>query len=446
MGLLAFLMPVRRVVMVSIIGGNMFLPVAGIALPGMPNYTKPVAAGLGAFFAALLVATPQLLSWRPKVMDLFMGAFLIAPFFSSMINGLGAWDACSATGNRFLEWGVAYWVGRTLFRDDEAIRELAIGIVIGGMLYAPLCLWESVMSPQLHRQVYGFRPSSFVMAKRWGGWRPMVFMPHGLAVAVWMASTAMVAWILWRSRAVLIVWGMPMRWVALGLVAVTVGLRSTGAVILLVGLILAAEIVQASRWRVALLALVLLPAGYIGLRVAGWNGSQLVSWTNALGEERSGSLQMRLANDSLIVERAMERPVFGWGGWGRWRVRDDLGRDITVSDSWWAILLGSTGLVGLIGAYGAFLSPAFLLIRQRTRSKLFGIGNGAAWSICLALLLFVLDTLANAMPNTSYMLAAGAMAAYVLRTRNMNGPELAAVADLRDGIRRGVKPTYVDLR
>ncbi len=416
MAALSAFMPVRWVVLVSIIGGNLFLPQAAISFPGIPNYTKPLAAGVGALIPALLLAAPRLLAWRPRLIDMFFFAFLLAPGISSILNGLGSYDALSVTVNRALEWGVAYWVGRALFSDELAIKELAVGMVIGGMVYAPLCLWESVMSPRLHLQLYGFRPSGLGMAKRWGGWRPMVFMQHGLAVAAWMASAAVVAWVLWRARLVRAFWVIPAGIVAVGLVVMTIGLRSTGAAMLVVGMIGAAELVQVTRLRLVLMAVLLAPTLYIGFRVAGWDGRQLVEWTSIFGEERAGSLNMRLENDTRIAERAMQRPIFGWGGWGRWRVEDEFGKDITISDSWWSILVGSTGVFGLVAAYGTFVAPMFLLIRRRIPGRIFAGADGAAWAVGLAVLLFVIDTLANAMPNTSFMLAAGAMTAYVVRT------------------------------
>jgi hypothetical protein len=81
--------------------------------------------------------------------------------------------------------------------------------------------------------------------------------------------------------------------------------------------------------------------------------------------------------------------------------------------------VGTTGIIGLVGAYGAFMAPMFLLIRQRIRRRIFEGTNGAAWAVGMAVLLFVLDTLVNAMPNSSFMLAAGAMASFVLSQRSV---------------------------
>ena len=59
--------------------------------------------------------------------------------------------------------------------------------------------WEVRMSPQLHSSMYGFRPFRFDQAYRWGGYRPSVFMQHGIALGLFMASCTLVAFWLWRS-------------------------------------------------------------------------------------------------------------------------------------------------------------------------------------------------------------------------------------------------------
>lgn len=406
---LAMVLPIRRVILVSIIGGNLFLPATGIAISGFPNYTKLLAAGLGALIPAFFYATPKLLSFRPRLLDLFFVGFLIAPSVSSLMNGLGAYDATSTLVNRFLEWGVAYWLGRSLFTDLNALRDICVAVVASAMLYAPLCMYEMVMSPQLSMHIYGFRPSPFGMTKRMGGWRPMVFMQHGLALAGWMAAAALVAWILWRSKAIRKIWGIPLSQIAIGLLIITIMLRSTGAAVLLLGLIAAAQAIQTTRIRPLLLALILAPMGYVGLRTFGWEGQQLVQMAEQIDDARARSLNMRLENDQMIANKAMQRPVFGWGGWGRWRIRDQFGNDITVSDSWWAILLGSTGVFGLFCTYATFISPLFPMAWVKSRRRIFEGASGAAWALGFGILLFVLDTLANAMPNTSFMLMAATL-------------------------------------
>ncbi|MEZ4288411.1 MAG: hypothetical protein R3A47_09765 [Polyangiales bacterium] len=68
------------------------------------------------------------------------------------------------------------------------------------MLYSLLQLVELRFSPQLHRWIYGYHQHNFVQTIRAGGYRPMVFMSHGLAVSLFTATAAMAAMGLYRAR------------------------------------------------------------------------------------------------------------------------------------------------------------------------------------------------------------------------------------------------------
>jgi hypothetical protein len=54
-----------------------------------------------------------------------------------------------------------------------------------------------------------------------------------------------------------------------------------------------------------------------------------------------------------------QRPFLGWGGYGRNRIFDEEGRDVSVTDGLWIILLGELGAVGFVGVFGLGLVPVF---------------------------------------------------------------------------------------
>src|SRR5439155_21163091 len=81
---------------------------------------------------------------------------------------------------------------------------------IGGLVYVPLCWFEVRMSPQLHVWVYGVRHHAFVQQMRDGGYRPMVFMQHGLMVAMWMAMTSLIGCWLWKAKTIRQIGDVPM--------------------------------------------------------------------------------------------------------------------------------------------------------------------------------------------------------------------------------------------
>ncbi len=123
--------------------------------------------------------------------------FMVVPFASSMSNGLGAYDGFSAIVWQLITWGIPYSIGRCVFRTKRHVADLVDSIILCGLLYVPLCLWEVKMSPQLHTQVYGFHQHSFAQSMRGGGWRPVVFMQHGLQVALWMCGCLVLCFSEW---------------------------------------------------------------------------------------------------------------------------------------------------------------------------------------------------------------------------------------------------------
>jgi hypothetical protein len=61
----------------------------------------------------------------------------------------------------------------------------------------------------------------------------------------------------------------------------------------------------------------------------------------AVSEERSGSLKFRFDNEIILMERAMLKPLFGWGSWGRNHILDPVsGIIMTVTDGRWIIAIG----------------------------------------------------------------------------------------------------------
>ena len=155
--LLFAIMPPRRAVVVGYLGAWMFLPVYGYDLPYLPSYTKVTAANIAVLLAASLFDSRTLRAVRPAWFDLPLLIYCLVPFAASLSNDLGAYDGMSNVLKRLVGWGIPYFIGRAYFTNLQAIRNIAYGVVIGGLIYIPLCLWEIRMSPMLHEQIYGFR-------------------------------------------------------------------------------------------------------------------------------------------------------------------------------------------------------------------------------------------------------------------------------------------------
>jgi len=199
-------LPARRAVVMAFVGGWLFLPVFGIDLKGIPPFSKVSASAYAVLLGAALFDWDRLLTFRPRWFDLPIFVWCFTPLASSISNQIGdyggVYDGLSACLSEIVLWGIPYFLGRVYFNDWESIKELAVGVFLGGLIYMPLCWAEMRFSPQFHKWVYGFHQHSFAQTIRSGGYRPMVFMQHGIACAMWMTASAIVGVWLWTSGAV----------------------------------------------------------------------------------------------------------------------------------------------------------------------------------------------------------------------------------------------------
>ncbi len=410
--LLFLLLPPRRAVIVAFIGAWLFLPMAGYSIAGLPDFTKMTATSYGAMLGVVLFDAARLIRFRPSWIDIPIVVYCAVPMASSLTNDLGIYDGTSAVVGTVITWGIPYFIGRLYFSDLAGLRELAIGIFVGGLVYVPLCLYEIRMSPQLHTIIYGFHQHSFAQTKRFGGWRPTVFMQHGLMVGMWMVTASLIGVWLWRAKTLRQIRGVPMALLVPVLLATTILCKSFGALVLLVGGLGALFAANMTRSRVAVWCLILVIPVYLVARIGlRWDGAETVDLIAMVNDERAGSFATRLENEVLLVEKAMQRPVFGWGGWSRNRVYDDSGRNITITDSLWIIVLGRHGLVGLTAYFLVLLLPVIRGMRLLSadvwgRSAFAPIGV-----LAVALTIYACDKLLNGMPNPLFMLIAGGLGA-----------------------------------
>lgn len=407
----------RTVVVASFIGAWLFLPMAGYNFPGFGEWTKTTATTATVLLAVSIFDAGRLIAFRPQWFDLPMLVWCLVPFATSLANDLGAYDGASMTLRQGLTWGVPYLIGRLYFADPEGIRVLAVGIFVGGLLYVPLCLYEIRMSPQLHRTVYGYHQHSFESAIRFGGFRPTVFMQHGLAVGMWMTTTTLVGVWLWSSGAVRRLGGIPAGWLVGVLLVTTILCKSMMAVLLLVAGLGTLYATRIFRTSVPYLSLLAFPPIYMLVRSTGrWSADVLVAMAEIMGGgERTYSLRHRLASERGLVQHAWDQPILGWGGWNRAIPQGDAGwvdgfRIIT--DAQWTLAFGMHGLVGLISLNVVLLLPAFLLWRRQPIKSWAHPGAAAAVALAMVLIVYSIDNLMNAMQNPIYLLAAGGLAAY----------------------------------
>ena len=117
------------------------------------------------------------------------------------------------------------------------------------------------------------------------------------------------------------------------------------------------------------------------------------------------SLDFRFRNEDVLLEHANEKPLFGWGGWGRNMVYDEKGRNISITDGKWVIIFGKDGWFGYLATFGLLTLPVMLLaIRRRDDLTL------ASSALSVALVANLIDLIPNSGLTPLTWLMAGAIA------------------------------------
>ncbi len=174
----------------------MFLPMDKLNLP-LILYNKMTATSIGVMIAIKMFDEERLASYKIHPIDIPMCLWCISGFFSSVLNAsggnvLGPKDGLQECWNTFMIWGAPYLVGRLYFADPDSLKFLCRVFFIAGLMYIPLILYELKMSPQLHRIVWGYMQHDFSQTIRGGGYRPMVFMEHGIMLGMWVCIASMI--------------------------------------------------------------------------------------------------------------------------------------------------------------------------------------------------------------------------------------------------------------
>ncbi|MGI0491581.1 O-antigen ligase family protein [Alkalinema pantanalense CENA528] len=410
-------LPPQRALVISFITAYLFLPVYAYLIPGLPAYGKMTATCYAVCASAILLDWYYVKTFRPSWIDIPMLVWCTCPFITSLDNGLGAYDGFRAASEQCAYWGVPYFFGRLYLGNLTGLRTLAVGIVAGGFVYAPLCLFEFRMSPQLHLWIYGIPVNDYAFQQsiRKGGYRPFVFNLHGLSVALWMSIATIIGIWLWQSGTLKTIWNISIKKIVSFLLFVVIIIQSTGAWLYLLLSIAVMVIARFLKTSVLMTLLMGLVCTYLYTATTGsFNGDQITNFfSTAVNPDRAESLQFRLDQEKALVTKARKRIVFGWGGWGRARVFNEYGKDVSVTDSFWVIVFGTNGLMGIASITTVMFLPIVLFIYYFPAKTWFHPKIAPAAAISMSLICFMTDNLVNNMGNTVYVLALGSLSGLI---------------------------------
>jgi hypothetical protein len=387
-----------RATLWTILAAQLLLPVGyGIKFEMIPQFDKTSIPNLCILGGCILVGQGRTaLVKGTKITTLLILVYLVGPIITSELNGdqviygnvvlpgVGLYDAISAVEAAVITL-LPFFIGWRFLWHSNDNRGICQILVTAQLAYSILLLFEIRFSPQLHYWIYGYYPSEFLQSMRDGGFRPMAFMGHGLTAAQFMMMAIVASAALWRTRTPF--YGFPVGGITAYLSAVLLLCKSLGAAlysIVLAPLVYFAKPTTQMRIASVLVFIALL---YPTLRTFDLFPTDLiVSAASHLSTARAESLKFRFDNENQLLARAFERPAFGWGRFGRSRVYNQWGKDVSTTDGRWIITLGQFGLFGFIGEFGLL---ALVVFRASTALKYARTMNDKIFLSALALIVAV---------------------------------------------------------
>lgn len=400
----------------------LLLPVKTVIdVPALPPFDKGTIPPLIAFFIFYFRYKKDIkLLPQSTISKLLIFCLFLFPVLTVMNNpdslrygplgipGLTFSDVISTEFSVFARFYVPFILAYNFLRTPESHETFVKWVVVAGLLYTIPMLWEIRMSPQLHTKIYGFFPHEFKQQIRQGGFRPVVFLGHGLEVAMFIVMAAIGAICMWKAKIPPFTkWALP----KLGYLGVIIVLCKTMGALVYTVLSVPILLVLGVQWRIKVIFAIAVFVFFFPIL----RGEQLlpiepvVEFFQGIDEERASSLKFRLDNEDQLLDKANERRIFGWGGWGRGRVYDPkTGRDVSVTDGFWIIIFGQYGWFGYVAIFGLLCYPAVMLYRRARREAGSEVPLMTA---CLGTMLVfnLLDLLPNASLTHITVLLAGAI-------------------------------------
>lgn len=409
-----------RSVATAIVAGWLAMPLLRLEVGGLPEIDKEGLLASSVLVATLvgrLGASHVRLRW----FDLPMIAYCGSPMLASLDNGLGAWDGFSSSLRTFLMFGTPWFVGRFAIADARAMVDVGRALLLGAVCYSPLCLAESRLAPQLHQWLFGIPGRTGWETVDFYGplrWKASVFLQSPLELTPLMGVGFLFGWWMWKRLRVRSLLGhsMPLL-VGAALFACLMG-KSLGGISLTVIGAGALWLTRRTGSRVFLAAVMAIGPAYLAVRATQlWDGMSFVEFLQEnVSERRAESFLTRVDNENRLVVKALERPWFGWGGWGRNRVFDEEGKDITITDGFWIIVLGTSGWFGLGSWLVAMLLPVMWTWWRHWHVMLRSRGDEAILPCAIVVpVIHLIDCLPNCMPCPVYYMVAGGLATVASR-------------------------------
>jgi hypothetical protein len=417
-------LPPARAACTVLFGGLLFLPSATyIAIPLLSDLNRRTVPMVAILICSLAFRRSL---WDGVKLSSATKSLFALLVFSNILRMLGNTDpliygrltlpaltpqnVLTLTMDDTLNIGVMYVLGVSFGSDPERLKQLLRSWLHAGLVYAPFALLEVRISPQLHAVVYGYFQHSWIQMMRADGFRPIVFMSHGLEVALFITSCAIIGLVVATKPVAGLV--VNSRVLSFLLFTTLVLCKSAASMVYAFSGLLLIKLISPTKRAAVASAIAVVILTYPVLRLAGWIDRRNVGESVSMfGEDRTSSLLFRLLNEDMMLEKLLERPWTGWGGYGRNGVFDtNLGAELSIPDGSWIIELSSGGIPRFVAMFGLLCLPVWS-IRKIVRGASKSAPKDAYLFSSLALVSAFLsfDLLPNSFFNYLAFLAAGVL-------------------------------------
>lgn len=404
--------PPSRAALYSFLGAMLFLPErAWIKFPSFPELPKDPLTNMLMLFGLWIFlggrARGRVEPWwyvlSACTITLGIATALTNPeplyYGKLVLQGMTFRDGVYSGLSIFISANLAAYIAMRCFHDERDLDRLFRVMIAAGLVYALPILVELRLSPQVHTWIYGYPASeSFDQTIRFGGYRPMVMMTHGLALSLFMLGPTLAAFTLARDKREKI-WGFSARWVALFLFLLVLACKSTAVwfyALIAVPLVRYGSV----KWMIRVsLVLALIVCLYPYLRAVDKFPTDFVlDIAGRIQADRMGSMKFRFDNEDVLIAHAMKKPWLGWSTvYGRNMLYDNWGSVMTVTDGGWIIALGNGGIIGL-ALYNVIPVVGILTVARRIKH----IADPRSRLLLASMTLYLALTWIDVLPNGSF--------------------------------------------
>jgi hypothetical protein len=409
--------PTKKAIFTSIVLSTLLLPSAfSIDLPLLPPIDKDTITGLSIVFFLFLLGKKFRIFQPGLSTKLFIGYFIVMaitvqlntmPIFigNKFLPGLKQYDVFSFI-IRLILYTMPFYLGRYFsnsLKDTEIFFKIMVTMAL---VYTLPMLFELKMSPQLHNIAYGYQPSQFVQQMRQDGYRPMVFVGHGLGLAFWMSTCVLAAAALLKNKIRTTIVS-PLTIVSYLFVILMLCKTWSATAYAILGMVFIFKLRPSTqvKWSFILASLIILYP--ITKANSIFPEKEIISTISQYSPERAQSLEFRFQNENEILAHVLEKPFFGWGGWGRNRIYSEWdGRDLSVVDGRWIAELGTNGWIGFIFCYAILLTPLYYALKtfkyiKEPKEQVFFAALAVILTIC------IIDSIPNTGMGPTHLFLAG---------------------------------------